>query len=158
MARISKKVAAVGAAVAIVAAGAGAAYAYWSTTGTGSGSAATSAGASNLTITQTAAPTNLAPNVAAGTISGSVKNNATNSAYVNSVSVVIASVTGPNITVSTPCDASDYTLSNGTMTVGQDLAAGASASFSGATLGFNDKATNQDGCKGATVNLAYSSN
>ena len=44
------------------------------------------------------------------------------------------------------------------MSVGSDVAAGASASFTGATLGFNDKLTNQDACKGATVNLAYVSN
>ena len=41
------------------------------------------------------------------------------------------------------------------MTVGSDIAAGATAPFTGATLGFNDKVTNQDACKGATVNLSY---
>jgi hypothetical protein len=41
------------------------------------------------------------------------------------------------------------------MAIGKDVAAGASTSFSGATIQFNNKASNQDGCKGATVNLAY---
>ena len=159
MSKLNKKLAIAAAAVAVVAIGGGTAYAYWSTTGSGSGTASTSAGASNLTITQTAAPTNLAPGVAAGAITGTVTNNATNSAYVNSVTVSIAGVTGPNITLSTPCDASDYTLANPTMSVATDLATGASANFSGASLAFNDKTTsNQDGCKSATVNLSYSSN
>jgi hypothetical protein len=42
------------------------------------------------------------------------------------------------------------------MTVGKDIAAGKSESFSGASIQFNNKSSsNQDGCKGATVNLAY---
>ncbi|PKV97189.1 hypothetical protein ATK30_8161 [Amycolatopsis echigonensis] len=158
MRNITKKTKAVLAgSLVLVAVGGGVAYAYWSTTGTGSGTAAVSAGASNLSITQNSAPTNLAPGVAAGAISGTVKNNSANNAFVHTVTVSIASVATAPGAVGT-CDASDYTLSGATMTVDQDLATGASTGFSGATLGFNNKATNQDGCKGATVNLAYSSN
>jgi hypothetical protein len=150
---IKQKVAAGLGAGAIVLAGGGVAFAFWSTSGTGTGSATTSAGASNLTVTQTAAPTDLAPGVAAGPIAVDVTNNATNNARVAQVVVSIASVTpvGTNV-----CDASDYTLSNATMTNGAgDLVHGATAHFSGATLGFNNKLTNQDGCQNATVNLSY---
>ena len=42
------------------------------------------------------------------------------------------------------------------MDVSAELANNATASFSGATLAFHDKSTNQDGCKGAVVSLAYS--
>ena len=84
-------------------------------------------------------------------ISGTVQNNAANSAYVAKVTVSIASVSGG----AGSCDASDYTLASPDMLIGKDIAAGATESFSGATLQFNNKATNQDGCKGATVNLAY---
>ena len=109
---------------------------------------------SNLVITQTAAPTDLAPGVAAGAISGTVKNNATNNATVHNVTVSISSVTA-----SGTCDATDYTLSNPVMAVNQDLTPGQTVNFTGATLAFNNKAdVNQDGCKGATVNLAYASN
>ena len=146
-----------GAAVTAVAVGAGVAYAYWTTTGTGSGTASTSAGASNLTITQTSDSSGLAPGVAAQTITGTVKNNASNSAYVTSVTVSIASVTKAAGATGT-CDATDYTLTGATMPVTTDVAPGASAPFTGATLAFNNKATNQDGCKGATVNLSYASN
>lgn len=142
----------------IVLGGSGTAYAYWTTTGSGTGTGATTAGESHLTITQTSAPTNLAPGVAAGTISGTVTNDADNNAYVNTVTVSIDSVTKAD-GVTGGCDATDYTLSNPVMDVKTDLAKDASASFTGATLAFNDEAdTNQDGCKGATVNLAYSSN
>ncbi len=42
------------------------------------------------------------------------------------------------------------------MNVDAEVPAGTSqGSWSGATIKFNNKATNQDACKGATVNLAY---
>ena len=155
MRKLSKKAKAAIVGTTIVAvAGGGVAYAYWTTTGSGTGSAATSDGASNLSIVQTSTISGLAPGVAAQTISGTVTNGATNNAYVDTVTVSIASVTGG----AGSCDASDYTLLNPVMDVQSDLAPGASANFTGATLAFNNKATNQDGCKGATVNLAYASN
>ncbi|GAA1158781.1 hypothetical protein GCM10009630_66170 [Kribbella jejuensis] len=145
------------AAAATLVIGAGSAFAYWSTTGSGTGTGATSAGASNLAIAQTSTISNMYPGDSAQTISGTVTNNASNSAYVNSVTVSIASVTQAQGATGT-CDATDYTLANPTMSVASDVAAGATANFTGATIKFNNKASNQDGCKGATVNLAYASN
>jgi hypothetical protein len=145
------------AAAATLVIGAGSAFAYWTTTGSGSGSATTSAGASNLAIAQTSTIANMYPGDSAQTISGTVTNNASNSAYVNSVTVSIASVTQASGAGGT-CDASDYTLASPTMSVAADVAAGGSANFTGATIKFNNKASNQDGCKGATVNLSYASN
>ena len=142
------------AAAATLVIGAGSAFAYWSTTGSGTGTGATSAGASNLAIAQTSTISNMYPGDSAQTISGTVTNNASNSAYVNSVTVSIASVTQAQGATGT-CDATDYTLANPTMSVASDVAAGATANFTGATIKFNNKASNQDGCKGATVNLAY---
>jgi hypothetical protein len=155
--RINKKIAGGVVAGAVLVAGGGAAWAYWSSQGTGTGSASTSAGASNLSIAQTSTISNMYPGDAAQTISGTVTNNAANKAYVNAVTVSIAGVTKAAGATGT-CDATDYTLSNPTMSVAQDVAAGATVNFTGATLQFNNKATNQDGCKGATVNLAYASN
>ncbi|MGH8963156.1 MAG: hypothetical protein ACRDWT_18525 [Jatrophihabitantaceae bacterium] len=135
----------------------GVALAYWSTTGSGTGSATTSTGGSNLSVSQDAL-SGLAPGVAASTISGTITNNAANSAYVNTVTASISSVDQPAGATGT-CDATDYTLASPTMTVRTDVAGnGGTVTFHGATLAFNDKATNQDGCKGATVNLAYVSN
>jgi hypothetical protein len=149
-----KKLLVAGVAAAIIAGTAGAAVAYWSTTGSGSGSASTSAGASDLTIAQTTILSPLFPGDSAQTISGTVTNNAANSAYVNTVTASISSVTGG----AGSCDATDYTLASPVMSVATDVAAAGTANFTGATLKFNNKVTNQYGCKGATVNLAYASN
>ena len=154
MRKLNKKIAIAAAAVAVVAIGGGTAFAYWSTTGSGSGSASTSAGASNLSIAQTSTITNMYPGDAPQNITGTVTNNAANSAYVNAVTASIASVTKADGAVGT-CDATDYTLSNPIMTVQKDIASGTNEVFTGATLQFNNKLTNQDGCKGATVNLSY---
>jgi hypothetical protein len=54
------------------------------------------------------------------------------------------------------CGSTDFTLANATMTVNAEIPAGSSqGAWTGATIHFNDKASNQDACKGATVNLAY---
>jgi hypothetical protein len=146
------------AAAATLVIGAGSAFAYWSTTGSGTGTGATSAGASNLTITQTSTIANMFPGDAAQDIAGTVTNGASNSAYVNSITVSIASVTQA-VGASGTCDSTDYALVNPSMSVATDIPAAGSADFTGATIQFNNKAdANQDGCKGATVNLAYASN
>ncbi|HZC52028.1 MAG TPA: hypothetical protein VE441_05985 [Mycobacterium sp.] len=156
--RFSKKaMVATAAGAALAVAAGGMALAYWTSTGAGTGTAATSPGASDLTITQTSTLSPMFPGDAAQTISGTVTNNAANAAYVTSVNVSISSVTQAAGSVGS-CDASDYTLSNPLMVVNKDVASGGNVAFTGATLKFNNKATNQDGCKGATVNLAYASN
>jgi hypothetical protein len=156
---MKKKTAATLTAGAIVVGGAAGAYAYWTTSGSGTGSAATSAGVSNLAVTQTSTISNMFPGDSAQAISGTVKNNATQSAYVTAVTASITSVDKAAGAALGTCDASDYVLANPVMTVGVDVAAGATQSFSGASIKFNNKtgatAANQDACKGATVNLAY---
>ena len=133
----------------------GVAYAYWTTTGTGTGTATTGT-SSSVVVTQVSAPTDLAPGVAAGPISGTITNNGTSNAYVTSVTVAIGSVTQAANPAPGTCDATDYTLTGAVMTVDQDVPAnGGTQPFSGATLGFNNKTTNQDACQGATVNLTY---
>jgi len=149
-----QKIAATGTAAVVAVAGAGTAYAYWTSTGSGTGSATTSAGASNLTLAQTSNISNMYPGDSAQAITGTVTNNAGNSAYVTAVTASISGVTLATGAVGV-CDASDYTLATPTMTVGRDVVAGGSATFTGATIKFNNKTTNQDGCKGATVALAY---
>jgi hypothetical protein len=153
-----KKIAALVVGLGVAAAGGGLAYAYWTTSGSGTGSAGTGTGASSLVITQTSIINGLAPGALAQTIAGTVTNNATNNAYVTSVTVSISSVVKAGGAPAGPCTAADYTLSNATMTVATDVAPSATANFTGATIAFNNTAVNQDGCKGATVNLAYASN
>ncbi|NEA33840.1 hypothetical protein [Streptomyces sp. SID13031] len=145
------------AAAAVVVIGAGSAFAYWSTGGSGSGTGSTSAGASDLTVEQTTVFNAFYPGGAAQVINGKVTNNAASSAYVNTVTASISSVTQA-VGAGGTCDASDYTLVPSTTPVASDIAPGGFHTFTGATLKFNNKTTNQDGCKGATVNLAYVSN
>ena len=139
---------------ALVLAG-GAAFAWWTAGGSGTGSA-TTGNVTALTVVQTSTITGLAPGLTAQTLSGNFNNPNSGPVYVASVTVSISSVTKAVGAPAGTCDATDYTLSNATMTVGTQVPAGnAQGAWTGATLAFNNKAVNQDACKGATVNLAY---
>ncbi len=81
---------------------------------------------------------------------------ATESAYVTQVVASIALVTKADGAADGTCDATDFTLTDELMSNGaKDLVKGASTTFSGAKLSFNNKTVNQDACKGAAVTLAY---
>jgi hypothetical protein len=96
------------------------------------------------------------PGDTAQTISGTFNNTNTGPIQVATVTASIASVTKAGGAPVGTCDATDFTLANAAMTVGTEVPTGsAKGAFTGATIKFNDKGTNQDACKGATVNLAY---
>lgn len=158
MRSVSKQILAIGLPTVTVAAS-GMAIAYWTGGGgSGSGNATTAtAGSTTLAVSQASAPATLAPGVAAGAITVTVSNPGSASVYAAQVVVTIDSVTKASGAPAGTCDSTDYALTgNTTMTVGAaNLAPSASTTFSGASLGFNDKATNQDACKGATVTLGY---
>jgi hypothetical protein len=138
--------------VAVSLIGSGAAFAFWSAGGSGDGSAQTD-DVQSIVVNQTSTITGLAPGVAAQTLSGNFDNPNDASVYVGSVSV---SVTGTD----TPgCGPTDYTI-GGSAPVNAQVAAGNGVgSWSGLTIQFNNKpAVNQDACKGAVVELTYSSN
>lgn len=136
--------------------GGGAAYAYWTVSGAGSGSV-TTADVDSVTINQTSTVTDLAPGVAAQTLSGDFDNPNDGPVYITSVTVSIDSVTKAAGAPAGTCDASDYTLTGATVPVGTEVASGdGKGAWTGATIAFNNKpTTNQDACKGATVNLSY---
>jgi hypothetical protein len=135
---------------------AGAAYAYWTSTGSGTGSASAAGAQSALTANQTTVLTAMYPGDSAQTISGNFNNPNSGPIYVATVTASIASVTKAAGAPAGTCDASDFTLASAAMTVNAEVAAGnAKGAWTGATLKFNNKASNQDACKGATVNLAY---
>jgi Camelysin metallo-endopeptidase len=141
---------------ALLLTGGGIAFAYWSAGGSGTGSATTGTTVP-ITANQTSSVTNMRPGDSAQTLSGTFTNTNTGPVYVTSV---VASISSVDKAVGAPagtCDATDYTLANATMTVNAEVASGTGVgAWTGATIKFNDKAaTNQDGCKGATVNLAY---
>ncbi len=134
----------------------GTAYAYWTAGGSGTGTATTGT-SSAVTVVQTSTVSNLQPGAAAQTLTGTFNNPNTGPVYVATVTASIDSVTKAVGAPAGTCDATDYTLSNATMTVAAEVPAGnAQGSWTGATIAFNNKAaTNQDACKGATVSLAY---
>jgi len=140
---------------ALLLTGGGIAFAYWSAGGSGTGSATTGTNVP-ITAVQTSTISGMAPGDSAQTLSGNFNNTNTSPVYVTNVVASISSVTQAVGAVGS-CDATDYTLASATMTVNAEVAAGsAKGAWTGATIKFNDKpSTNQDGCKGATVNLAY---
>ncbi|WP_143230026.1 hypothetical protein [Actinophytocola xanthii] len=108
-----------------------------------------------LELSQTSVLSGLAPGVAPAPITGNVENTGTEPVVVTAVTVSITSVVKAADAVAGTCDDSDYLLVAPRMPVGKTLKAGETAEFSGAALGFTDKSTNQDACKGARVDLRY---
>ncbi|WP_369374127.1 LPXTG cell wall anchor domain-containing protein [Promicromonospora sp. Populi] len=113
----------------------------------------------SLTVTQTSTMSGLAPGVAPVPITGRVVNNGPDSTYIDVVAVEISAVTTAPGTPAAACDASDYLLLDSTMAVGRTLRPdGGATPFSGASIGFANKAVNQDACQRATVHLRYTVN
>lgn len=153
MRKTTKRTVLIAATTAVLLVGATAAYAYWTAGGAGTGTAETGT-TEAVVVNQVSVIGDLRPGGAAQDLSGTFDNPNDTSVYVTSVTVSISSVTGG----AGACTAADYVLTGAVMTVGHEVAAGNDVdSWDGATLAFdNDPLVNQDGCKGATVNLSYS--
>ena len=154
MRKPTKRLIAIAATSVLLLGGAGIAYAYWTAGGTGGGSGTTGTSEA-ITINQTSVITNLRPDGAAQTLSGTFTNTNDEPIYVGTVTASIASVTG-----GATCEVTDYTLANAVMTVNAEVAVGTGVgSWTGATIQFNNKpAENQDDCKDATVTFSYVAN
>jgi hypothetical protein len=135
---------------------AGAAVAYWTAGGSGSGTA-TAGSTSAVTVNQTSTLSAMYPGDSAQTLSGNFDNPNSGPVYIGTVTASISSVTKAVGAPAGTCDATDFTLANAAMAVNAEVPSGtAKGAWSGATIHFNDKtSTNQDACKGATVNLSY---
>jgi hypothetical protein len=159
--RLSKKLA-IAAVSTVAAVGvATSAFAFWSTTGSGSGSASATAGVSGQLGFSTSSINAMYPGDSAQAVTVTVTNNSSDNSKVQVASVKAY------LTVSGSCAADDFKL-DGNAAPGDatsaislawtntELAHGASASTAGTdTIQFNDKGTNQDGCKSAAVTLHY---
>lgn len=134
---------------------AGAAIAYWTAGGTGTANGQAATGVSDLAANLTTPLSDMYPGDSPQSLAGTIDNPNSASVYVTSVTASITNVTPAG---AGPCTSGDFTLANPTMNVGRQVASGTAAdSFSGATIQFNDKpATNQNGCKGAAVEITYS--
>ncbi|MEO6204050.1 MAG: hypothetical protein ABIO67_01510 [Mycobacteriales bacterium] len=150
--RINKKAAAL-AVAAVTVASVGTAYAYWTTSGSGTGSASTGTSQA-VAVSQVGTTTGLVLNGTPSPVGINLNNPAAFPQYVTTVTMSISSVvssagTGP------ACSSADFALVQPTWTAGE-IATGNTA-VGGATIGLvNNAAANQDRCKGATVNLAFS--
>jgi hypothetical protein len=154
MKRFSKKTWIIFAMLAVAAVATIGAYAYWTTGGTGSGSATTGT-SSAVDATQTSTVSAMSPGSPAQALDFSLDNTASTNQFVTSVVISISGVTGANIDATHPCTASDFTLVQPTATYG-DLTPGVhSYSPSGASIAMINSASNQDGCKSASVALTY---
>lgn len=109
-----------------------------------------------LSVVQTSTMVGLAPGVAPAPITGRLVNHSDESTHVFAVDVTITAVT-PSGPVGA-CGPSDYRLSGTRMRVGRTLGPGGTTPFTGATIGFRNKTSNQDACKGATIHLLYTAN
>jgi hypothetical protein len=129
----------------------GIAFAYWSATGSGAGTAGSDTTVP-VTVNQTSTITTLAPGLPAASLAGHFDNPNAGPVYISGVTVAIDSVTPVG---GGTCDASDYTITQPAAVNAEVPSGTAKGSWSGGGIAFNNKATNQDGCKGATVTLAY---
>jgi hypothetical protein len=135
---------------------AGAAFAFWTAGGSGTGTGSAAGAQTALVANQTTTLTAMYPGDTAQTISGNFNNPNSGPIQVATVTASISSVTKAVGAPAGTCDATDFTLASAAMTVNAEVPAGnAKGAFTGATIKFNDKATNQDACKGASVALSY---
>jgi hypothetical protein len=129
----------------IVAVSATAAFAYWTAAGSGTGSAATAAESQPLTIAQTSTNAGLVPGGEVSTITGTITN-------PNPFPVPINTITATPTVGASGCQASWFTVSG--LSAPATVPANNSVTFSG-SIRMTDSGTNQDACKGVTVNLAF---
>ena len=140
-------------AILVLVVGSGVAYAYWTSGGTGNGTANAAAGVSPLTVNGPTL-TSMFPGDSLQPISGTFGNTNTAATYVTSVTVSIT-VTKNSVLLGT-CDTTDFDLKNPVANVNALIPIGDPVgTWSGPTIQFLNKDSNQDACKGATVNLTY---
>ena len=153
-----KKTAAVVTAGVLGLATAGGAYAYWTSNGAGTGSASTRSGATDIFLVTGGVAEAMYPGDSAQTATATVKNVGSEKYKVQGVSAYLT-------TDKVGCDGSDYKLNGSAApsTSAQAVSLGLTATDLAPTatttvdftVQFNNKATNQDACKGAAVTIHY---
>lgn len=159
MKKNTKRAAVVLAALGLSIAGGSAAYSYWTTPGSGTGTAATG-NVVAVTIKATSpAVTGLYPGGPTQNISGNFDNPNAGKVYISRVTVAISGISGSGTDLAKPtCTSADYTLTQPAVTNAEIAAGTGVGAWGPGTVAMANTATNQDNCKGATVNLTFTSN
>jgi hypothetical protein len=148
----------------VVAISAVGAYAYWTKGGTGTGTA-TVADVVNVTVNQAPlAPGALYPGGPPVALHGDFSNTNSSAVQVGQIQASITSVTPrtnppvPPQQAPNPCTAADFVIAGSATGPFTAPANSEGGSWSGLTIQMVDSNTNQNACKGATVNIAYGAN
>ena len=150
-----KKVVAVAAAAGLTLGIASAAFAFWTTSGAGNGDATTQSSNGTLTLNVSADSTNLYPGGSAPVTITATNNSTGTSLKVTTVSFDHLTVDATHVTAG--CLAGDYSVGTVTSTPAVVAPGATSGTVGSATLSMANTALNQDGCKGATVTLYFTS-
>jgi hypothetical protein len=153
-----KRLSAVAGTMAVVLVGGGLAIAYWTTTGSGTGTG--DVGTSTVvTVTQDSTVAGLVPGGPADVLDFTINNSSDGPQRINSVVVSISDVTAPGT-----CSAADFDIDQPNTGAFVDLpvgdttftsGAGGDVANTGAQVSMINSASNQDGCKGATLEFTY---
>ena len=131
----------------------GVAYAYWTTTGSGTGSATagSDAAADAIELSQVGTLTGFYPGGPAQDVMVKAHNPALFSQSVGNITVTVGGVTG--------CAASNWDVSEVADAIGvlASHADSAAAGVKAATVALKETGANQDGCKGVTPVLTFTS-
>jgi predicted ribosomally synthesized peptide with SipW-like signal peptide len=136
----------------------GGVFAYWTQSGTGTGTA--QAGTTQaVVVNQGSAVTGLYPGGPAVGLSGDFDNPNDGPVKVGTVSAVVSAAWSARADLAKPaCTAADFAIttsgSNGAVNAEVPAGNGVGA-WSGLNIAMVDAATNQDNCKGVTVDLDY---
>ena len=140
----------------LVVGGGGAAFAYWTAGGSGTGTATTDTTTKDIVVTQTTSVSGLYPGGPAVALAGTLTNPNSGKVQVAQVNATITAVSSSGTTPT--CSPSDYQLNGFPVTVNAEVDPAATTAWSGASIQMLDTGNNQDGCKGATVTITYTSN
>jgi len=125
-------------------------YAFWTQSGAGTGTGTTGT-TSAITVKQTSTITGLFPGGPAQNLSGNFDNPNTSPIQVATVSATVTSTSA-----GASCGPGNYVITGSPKTVNASVPAGTGVgAWSGMTIAMLETGINQDACKGATVNIAY---
>ena len=149
--------------MAAVLVGGGVAVAYWTTTGTGTGAGTVGAGTTQVTVVQDSTVSGLVPGGPAQDLDFTVSNPTSGPLQISGVAVSVAVASSPG--TCTPADFSVTQPSKPSGGTPLQVPAGGSLSFTsagggatggtGAAISMVNSGSNQNGCKGATLDLTY---